>query len=444
MQPFEQYKYYKPAPIACLGEVPTHWNTALLGYLFGENKEKNTGNIEATILSLSYGKVILKKGKENFGLLPAAYDTYQIINPGYLVFRFTDMQNDHVSLRVGLAQNRGIITSAYVGLKPRKELSSKYYYYLFHTLDILKFYYSFGGGVRQSLDFKGMRRVPLPLPPLAEQTAIANFLDRKTTQIDEYVALKQKTIALLQEQKTAIINRAVTQGLNPAAPMKDSGIEWLGKIPAHWEVKRLAVMGRFSKGGGFSKADLTNEGQTAILYGDIYTKYQFSIRQGARKISIETSKKSVEIKRGDLLFTGSGETIEDIGKCVVYDNQESAFAGGDVIIFRQTENNSTFLSYFLNTDGAKHEKAKMAKGEIIVHIYASKLRNLYVTIPPLAEQHQIVAHIEQTAAKIEQAIAQAQQQIDLIKEYRESLISQAVTGKIRVIDNEKLSMNNYQ
>lgn len=286
MAEYKTYPTYKDSGSVYLGDIPAHWDNIALNYLFKENKEKNKGNIEKNILSLSYGKVISKKGEENYGLLPASFETYQIIKEGYLIFRFTDLQNDHKSLRVGYSSLNGIITSAYLGLKPgNQQVFSKFYYYLFHSLDIKKYFYGFGGGVRLSLDWNTIRKIKYPLPSLSEQTAIANFLDRKTAEIASFIALKEKTIALLKERKTAIINKAVTKGLDDTVPIKDSGIGWLGEIPAHWEVKKLKYLFRITKRIvgklGFDVLSITQKG---IKIKDItsgegqlsmdYSKYQ--------------------------------------------------------------------------------------------------------------------------------------------------------------------------
>ena len=138
---------------------------------------------------------------------------------------------------------------------------------------------------------------------------------------------------LLKEERAAIINQAVTKGINPKAKMKESGIEWIGKIPEDWNIKRLASLGKFSKGSGISRENLTEEGQPVILYGDIYTKYNIRTTKVVSHISLETAKNSVSLTKGDLLFTGSGETVEDIGKTIVYDGDERVFVGGDIIIF---------------------------------------------------------------------------------------------------------------
>nr|WP_255722056.1 restriction endonuclease subunit S [Ectothiorhodospira lacustris] len=215
--------------------------------------------------------------------------------------------------------------------------------------------------------------------------------------------------------------------------MKDSGIDWLGQIPAHWEVKRLASFGKFSKGGGFSKSDFNKTGTDAVLYGDIYTQYDFVIDRPVRTISTAVASQSVAIYQGDLLFNGSGETREDIGRCVLFRGVEKAVSDGDFIIFRQIENDPLFLSFCLNSNGFVEKKAQSSKGEIIVHTYASALKNIFIPLPPVDEQSRIAKFIWDGIEKIKDAITIKQSQITTLKEYKTCLINAAVTGKIKVV-----------
>ena len=200
------------------------------------NKEVHHQNL----LSLSYGRIISKDINGVSGLLPASYDTYQIVEEGNIVLRLTDLQNDQKSLRVGLCTQEGIITSAYLALQPRVTVLPAFLYLLLHAADIMKVFYSMGNGLRQNLNWGELRKLSCVLPPLAEQRAIVSYLDSKVGQIDSYVAKQTQQIELLKELKQAVIANAVTKGManynNHHTKLKQSGISWIGEIPEHWEV----------------------------------------------------------------------------------------------------------------------------------------------------------------------------------------------------------------
>lgn len=211
---------------------------------------------------------------------------------------------------------------------------------------------------------------------------------------------------------------------------KDSGVEGLGEIPEHWDLKRLASFGTFSKGSTISKSDLVENGLPVILYGDIYTKYNLRAETIFHFISQDLAANSKQIYKGDLLFTGSGETREDIGKCIVYNGNGKVYAGGDIIIFRQKTNDSLFLAYFFSSNYAIAKKAMNSRGDIVVHIYASSLRAIYIPIPPLSEQKAIAHFINRKLEQIEQFIRNKKRLIELLNEQKTAIINRAVTKGI--------------
>jgi type I restriction enzyme S subunit len=239
MQAYPKYDSYQETDVPWIGKIPKGWELKPGFTVLKENNVKNKGMIEETVLSLSYGRVIIKPKEKLTGLVPESFETYQIIEPGDIIFRPTDLQNDVTSLRTGLAKNDGIITSAYIGLKSKSSVSSAYMYYLLHAYDLMKVFYGLGSGLRQNISYVDFKRLPIVLPDKESQTHIAKFLDQKTQEIDAAISKKQQLIELLKEQKIILINHAVIKGLNPNAPMRDSGVEWIGEIPEHWEVKRL-------------------------------------------------------------------------------------------------------------------------------------------------------------------------------------------------------------
>ncbi len=200
----------KPSGINWLGEIPEHWTTLHGFELFGEKQQKNTGMIEQTILSLSYGRIIIRPIEKLHGLVPASFETYQIVEPGDIIIRSTDLQNDKTSLRVGLVRNKGIITSAYLCLKMKEGLNPNYCYYLLHAYDVMKVFYGLGSGLRQNLGFIDFKRLPILLPPPEEQIEIVRFIDEKTKDVVDSIECLEKEIVLLRNYRVRLIFDAVT------------------------------------------------------------------------------------------------------------------------------------------------------------------------------------------------------------------------------------------
>ena len=200
----------KDSGIPWIVKIPSHWRLFQTSTLFHEHKEKNNGLKEKNLLSLSYGQIKRKDINSSEGLLPQSFETYNIIEKGDIVFRLTDLQNDKRSLRTGLCKERGIITSAYVSVRANTEIDSRYFHYLYHSYDICKVFYGLGDGVRQGMNYDDLKKLLVFLPPFAEQQAIADYLDKKCSEIDSLIALKQDKIEYLKEYKKSIIYEYTT------------------------------------------------------------------------------------------------------------------------------------------------------------------------------------------------------------------------------------------
>lgn len=194
------YEQYKDIQGNWLSQIPSHWQTAFLSSLFDEHKQKNTGMINTNLLSLSYGRIIKKDINGKSGLLPESFETYNVIDPNDIVLRLTDLQNDHKSLRTGLSHEKGIVTSAYVTLRRRSEkINAAYYRYYLHVFDLHKGFYGMGNGVRQSLSFDGIRKLTLIIPPDDEQVKIVKYLDYRLSQVNKLIRCNKEKINLLVE-----------------------------------------------------------------------------------------------------------------------------------------------------------------------------------------------------------------------------------------------------
>jgi|LSQX01.3.fsa_nt_gb type I restriction enzyme S subunit len=423
--------------------APIGWDIKRGKFVFKSIKEINSQMQCKDRLALTLKGVIDRYEGDNIGLNPSDLRTYQIFKPNELVFKLLDLDNKKTS-RVGYVHKQGIMSSAYIRVLNNPEMNMRYFYYQYYDLYQRYIFNFIGQGVRATMSASDLLNIPILIPPLETQNAIVAYLDRKTQQIQEFIAKKERLIELLEEEKQSIINKSVIQGIDKNIKFKETD---LGLIPVHWEIKRLGTLGRFYKGGNISREELTtlfvsDDDVSAILYGDIYTKYNIEVTTVINKVSKITAIKSVKLNKGDLLFTGSGETKEDIGKCVLFNSDLETFAGGDVIIFKQRHVDGLFLSYSQNSNLAKYQRYLSSKGEIIIHTYGSLLRNVYMPFPPsIEEQKQIATYIKNECLKIDNAIFKANSEIEKAKEYQESLITQIVTGQLKVPENVNLEQS---
>ena len=226
---------------------------------------------------------------------------------------------------------------------------------------------------------------------------------------------------------------AVVPALRPYPRKKESGVEWLGEVPEHWSVIRLRQIGMLSKGSGGSKDDEVSKGMPCIRYGDLYTTHNYFIRESRSFITKDKAAEYTAIKFGDVLFAGSGETIDEIGKSAVNLMQNEAYCGGDVVLFRPSQQvEPCYLGYAMDCRPAAAQKATMGRGITVMHIYGNQLKNLTFPLPPLPEQDAIVRFLDHADRRIRRYIRAKQKLIALLEEQKQAIIHQAVTGQIDV------------
>ena len=221
--------------------------------------------------------------------------------------------------------------------------------------------------------------------------------------------------------------------LKPYPAYQDSGVSWLGEVPVHWQIRRLAQIGKLSKGNGGSKDDEVSTGIPCIRYGDLYTTHNYFIRESRSFVSRDKTSAYTPIKFGDVLFAGSGETIEEIGKSAVNLMQNEACCGGDVILFRPARQiEPRYLGYSTDCRPAATQKAIMGRGITVMHIYGAQLKYLNLSLPPPSEQTAIVRFLDHADRRIRRYIRAKQKLIALLEEQKQAIIHQAVTGQIDV------------
>jgi type I restriction enzyme, S subunit len=436
MVAFPKYENYKDSGVKWLKKIPSHWKLQPGRVYLKPQKVKNIGNKVNTVLSLSYGKIVIKSEEKLYGLVPESFETYQIVEPGNIIVRATDLQNDQTSLRIGLVEDRGIITSAYLCLAPSEKMDSKYAYYLLHAYDLLKVYYGMGSGLRQNLDHTDFKYLQLPIPEIEEQKRIADFLDRKTAEIDQAIAQKQRLIELLQEQKAILINQAVTKGLNPNVVMRDSGVAWVGSTPEHWKlVQNRRFLNSLGQGSSPAIVNSVDEGFYVLKISAI--KQGMYIDGETKSIPQKTFVPEYQVKKGDFLMTrgNTPDLVADIGY-VDIDITENIMISD--LIYRLSYNQEfilhEFMAYLFRSSVARNQIKICARGSshTMVKVSQEHIKSWLILVPPLNEQEEIVSYLRYKENEILLLEKQIFTEIKKLSELKEVFVSQAVTGKIKI------------
>lgn len=427
----QRYENYKPSGVKWIGEVPTHWEVRPGFTCFHENKDRNKQLAEKTVLSLSYGRIVVKPEEKMTGLVPESFDSYQLIKPGDIVIRTTDLQNDKTSLRVGLAKDRGMITSAYLGLRCKPEINPEYVFRLLETYDALKVFYGMGSGLRQNIDFWDFKRLPIPLPPREEQDRIVNFLDQKTAETDDAIAKKERLIELLQEQKSILIKQVVTRGLNPDVPMRDCEIEGIGQIPAHWRVvaNRRIFREKAKKYRGEDLIPLSLSQKDGLIPTD-----------DMKERSLKTS--SYEHFR----ICTTGNLVLNRFKAhlgVFFEAKQTGVITFHYGIYTPEPGvSSKYFELLFHTDVFCTIYAGASNG-MTIGLQNLSNQNFYDVksiLPPHSEQMMIVNHVGNLEGRYTALVFSIEKEIDSLLEMKKVMICEAVTGRFKCrLQNNKES-----
>ena len=421
-------KEYKDSGIPWIGQIPKNWGTDAIGSLYALRHEKVSDKDYPPLSVTKNGIVpqLATAAKTDDG------DNRKLVRKGdFAINSRSDRRGS-----CGVSAYDGSVSLINTILTPRGEMNPQFYNWFFHTETFADEFYRWGHGIVDDLWTTGwseMKRILVIIPPLAEQQRIAEFLDRKCGEIDEAIALQEEFIEELKAYKQSVITEAVTRGLNPNVKFKDSGIDWIGKIPQGWELKKVKyVSTSINKGTGITKDEVFEDGDTpCVRYGEIYSKYNGSFVncKSYTKKNILTAYRY--FNTGDILFAGTGELVEEIGKSIVYLGEKPALAGGDIIILSHNQN-PVFLNYALNSFYAQTQKSRGKAKLKVVHISSSEIGNIYLMLPPAAEQLQIADYLDNKCAEIDSLIAIKQQKIEELKDYKKSIIYEYVTGKKEV------------
>jgi type I restriction enzyme S subunit len=430
---FPRYERYKDSGVEWLGEVPEHWDNQPLYRLGKEREESNDGLISENLLSLSYGRIIRKDIGTSDGLLPESFETYQIIHPGDIVFRLTDLQNDKRSLRTAMVHESGIITFAYVAFEATAILPA-YLNYLLRDYDLRKIFYSMGGGVRQSMKFDDIKRLPTLVPPKSEQSSIVKFLDHEITKIDALIEEQRHLIELLKEKRQAVISHAVTKGLDPNVPMKESGVVWIGGISTSWTLTKLGRACFMQEGPGLRHWQFTDQGVRVICVTNI-TEEGINFATYEKFISNDEYNSTYlhfTVETGDILLSSSGNSW---GKVAIYEGDQAVILNTSTIRLSETKSSPLlrdFLALLLRADTVREQLSLAMTGSCQPNFGPSHLKTVRVALPSKAEQRRIVSNLGLVLDRLADLLVESQSAISLFEERRSAIISAAVTGKIDV------------
>lgn len=429
----QRYDAYKDSGVEWLGDIPEHWELGRLGSILNPVSSKNHPN--EILLSITREKGVIVRDTENedsnHNFIPDDLTGYKLLKKGQ--FGMNKMKAWQGSY--GVSSYTGIVSPAYYTFEFTKEIEPRFFHIAIRSKMYVSFFGKASDGVRigqWDLSKDRMKRIPLAVPPLPEQNAIAQFLDDKTTKIDDAIAIKEQQINLLKERKQILIHKAVTRGLDDSVTLKDSGVEWIGEIPEGWEVRQIKAVSNTVSGGTPSSGNRQRyyNGKypwirTTDLNNGILNEVPEYITDSALR---DTACKIIPKKTICIAMYGGSGTIGKFS-LVNFDNATLNQAVCGIISNRNI--NYLFLYYSLQmmrshwmfyADGSRKDP----------NISQDVIRNMPIVFPLISEQKEISAYIETASQKIETAIGLKQQEIEKLKEYKGSLINGVVTGKVRV------------
>ena len=415
----------KDSGLSWVGEIPSDWVSHPVYYYFGERKNKNIFGQEDNLLSLSYGRVIRKDINTNGGLLPESFNTYNIVEAGDIIIRPTDLQNDKKSLRTGLCLERGIITSAYIALRPIRRLNSGFFRYLLHAYDISKVFYNMGNGVRQGLNFSEFSSLMVFEPPIEIQDKITQYLDTATAEVDEIISDIQTQIDTLEQYKRSVITETVTKGLTSDVEMKDSGIQWVGEIPAHWLVHPVySYYGERKNKNRLGKED----NLLSLSYGRVIRK-DINTNDGLLPESFNTYN---IVEAGDIIIrpTDLQNDKRSLRTGLVKEHGIITSAYIDLCPLKQID--SRYFHFLLHAYDVMKVFYNMGNG-VRQGLNYSEFSRLMVFEPPYDEQVAMADYLENKVTEVDAIIEQKKEQMSVLNAYKRSLIFEYVTGKKEVV-----------
>ncbi|NOU17221.1 MAG: restriction endonuclease subunit S [Bacteroidales bacterium] len=431
----ERYEKYKDSGIEWIGKIPEHWKVKRLKYCISINDDvlNETTDEEFEINYVEIGDVNFLTGINNstvYKFKNAPSRARRIVKEGDVIVSTVRTYLKAIA-QIKKIYGNLIVSTGFAVLRPKTIDSSYLGYYVLTPFFIHKTIADSVGVSYPAINSSNIGLFETVVPSLSEQTHIATFLDRKTAEIDRIIDNKQKLIAFYEEEKQAIINQAVTKGLDPNVTLKDSGVEWLGEIPEHWSLIKLKRISAKITDGEHISPNFTLEGMPFLSAKDVRDGFvQIDYDKFVSNEDGDFFRKRCNPESGDILIVSRGATV---GRVAIVDTDEKFCLLGSVILIKPTPRilskfllnsfkNKLLLDNFLLTSQSSAQQA----------IYLVNVAEINLSLPPIQEQINIIVHIEKECSRLDTIIEKFNKQIDLLQEYRITLISEVVTGKIKV------------
>ncbi|WP_299823073.1 restriction endonuclease subunit S [Phascolarctobacterium succinatutens] len=428
----------KDSGIEWVGKVPKIWSLNPIRALFDEVTEKNFLGTCSNALKFTYGSIVRKPNfdADADDYVASTILNYTVVEPGTIMLNGLNLNFDFVSQRIGLVKEKGVITSAYMAFKPNEKhlIDSEFATYLFKAYDGCKAFHNMGGGVRKILNFNEFKKYYIPLPDLNEQHHIVDYLDTQCSEIDATAEDIQKEISLLEDYKKSVINEAVTKGLNPDAEMKDSGIEGIKEIPVISKVVRLKYLvdKKITDGTHQTPEYATvDDGSPFLSSKDVRNGYiDWSNVKYITKTLHNILHKEVCCKRGDILLAKNGTT--GVAALVDTDDVFDIYVTLAVIRSDKKKVLPEYLLYSINSNVTKEQFSERLVGIGVPNLHLNVIENTNIIVYEISEQQKIVKYLNEKCSCIDDAILIKKKQLEMLADYKKSLIYEYVTGKKEV------------
>ncbi|MEI6078359.1 MAG: restriction endonuclease subunit S [Verrucomicrobiota bacterium] len=430
---FPRYPKYKDSGVEWLGQVPEHWSVKRIGYYFNERREKVS---DKDFPALSVTKNGIVPQLDTAAKSDDGDNRKKVLKGDFVINSRSDRKGSS-----GASDLDGSVSLICTVMRPQEQVHTPFVHHLLRSQPFQEEFYRNGKGIVADLwstNYSEMRNIVLGMPPMSEQARIAEFLDQETAKIDALVAEQERLMALLKEKRQAVISHAVTKGLNPKAAMKPSGIEWLGDVPAHWEVKPLKYsITKIEQGWSPQcESDPAEPNKWGVLKVGCGNRDEFDpTEQKALPLDIEPQP-NYEIKAGDILMS-RGNTLELVGMATFVRQVRPHLLLSDLLYrfhAKPERAESEFLVFSLRSPNVRFQIERDAVGasHTMKKIGQGTIREFVIALPPLIEQRAIIEFTRKEISGLDTLTAEAQRAIDLLQERRTALISAAVTGQIDV------------